>query len=277
MLLILSDHLRAALPNHHTFDFVMRLRGRVFREHGHRRTMRCEIGGRAYFVKVHGHIGWREIVKSLVKSPALTALPEWRAIARLRELGVPTMVAEGIGVRGWNPARRESFLITRELEGMIHLDEAAELWKSLPRAARLRVTRQAIVELAAMARTLHRHGMNHRDFYLCHFLLPQRDFSLAKRGEALSLHVIDLHRVQVRRKTPARWVIKDLAGLLFSSLDSELSEIDILRFVREYEGSAWRDSLRRRRFWRSVIRRAVRTYSAHHGRAPALPAGLASF
>jgi len=280
MLLILSDHLRDALPREQTFEAVLGVTGEVFREHRHRRTCRCDIGGALYFVKIHGDTGWREILKNVLRGrlPTLTALPEWRAITRLRELGIPTMQVAGVGRRGWNPARLQSFLITHELSGMIHLDEAARRWRDLPSRTRFRLKRQAILELASMARMLHRHGMNHRDFYLCHFMLPDRNFATIKHDEPLNLHVIDLHRVQMRRSAPTRWVAKDLSGLLFSSFDAGLTSRDAMRFLRAYAGDDWRTVLRRKRgFLRHIIRRAVRLYRSEHEREPRLPAGLASF
>jgi heptose I phosphotransferase len=280
MLLTLSDHLRASLPQESTFDAVLALNGEVFRAHRHRRTIRCDIGGTRYFVKTHDHTGWREILKNVLRGrlPTLTALPEWHAINRLRELGVPTMQVAGIGRRGWNPARLQSFLITHDLVGMIHLDEAVRRWMNLPASTRFRLKRQAILELASIARSFHHHGMNHRDFYLCHFMLPDRNFAELKRGELLDLHVIDLHRVQMRRSTPSRWVAKDLSGLLFSSLDGGITSGDVLRFLRAFAANDWRAMIRRKRcFLRHIIRRAVRLYRSEHEREPRLPAGLASF
>lgn len=51
---------------------------------------------------------------------------------------------------------------------------------------------------------------------------------------ALRLSLIDLHRSQLRRRTPRRWRDKDLAALYFSALHIGLTRRDLLRFVREY-------------------------------------------
>jgi heptose I phosphotransferase len=280
MVLILDDKLAEVLPRDAPFDALLTLRGQVFREHRHRRTMRCLIGDAHYFVKIHGHTGWVEILKNVLRGrmPTLTALPEWRAIGHARELEVPTLEALGVGRRGWNPARLQSFLITRELAGMMHLDEAAGEWLTLPPRQQFRLRRAAVAELASIARVLHGNGLNHRDFYLCHFMLPRRNFGSLGRGEGLELHVIDLHRVQIRRRTPARWIAKDLSGLLFSSLDAGVTSLDALRFLRAYWGADWRSEFRGRPgFLRHIIRRAARLYRSEHGKPPRLPAGLASF
>lgn len=280
MLLILSSQLAQALPREGAFDAVLELQGQLFRQHRHRRTIRCELGGEAYFLKIHGHTGWREILKNVLRGrvPTLTALPEWRALQRLRDLGVPTIAAAGVGRRGWNPARLESFLFTRELSGMMHLDDAARAWLALPPKSRFHLKRQMILEVASLAAALHRNGMNHRDCYLCHFMLPAQDFNACVRGTPLGLHIIDLHRAQIRRHTPARWIAKDLSGLLFSSLDAGVTSIDVARFLRAYAGEQWRDMVRRRRwFLRHIIRRAARLYRSEHGRPAPVPASLASF
>ena len=74
----------------------------VYRELEGRRTLRTEVAGRGYFVKIHRGIGWGEIAKNLLtaKAPVLGAGREWRAIQRLKEVGVPTMTAVAYGERG---------------------------------------------------------------------------------------------------------------------------------------------------------------------------------
>jgi heptose I phosphotransferase len=43
------------------------LQGEVFRELEGRRTLRTEVAGRGYFVKIHRGAGWAEIVKNLFR------------------------------------------------------------------------------------------------------------------------------------------------------------------------------------------------------------------
>jgi len=105
---------------------------------------------------------------------------------------------------------------------------------------------------------MHQHGLNHRDCYICHFHL---DISAGRQRvdpENLHLHVIDLHRAQIRSRTPRRWIIKDLGGLYFSAMNIGLTRTDRLRFVRTYEQKPLRQVLQdRRRFWRQVERTAL--------------------
>lgn len=223
------------------FAAVDALDGEVFRQRDGRRTFRCEIGGRGYFVKIHHGIGWGEIVKNLLvgRAPILGAGNEWLAIHRLTAIGIDTMRAVAFGQRGWNPARRHSFLITEELAPTISLEDFCREWAHQPLPAALK--HALIRRVADMAGRMHRAGVNHRDFYLCHFLLHLEPQPSAQN---LKLSLIDLHRAQSRTQVPRRWRDKDLAGLYFSALGIGLSQRDFLRFLRVYFARPLRAILR---------------------------------
>jgi heptose I phosphotransferase len=210
------------------FVEVERLQGRVYRAMPGRRTLRVEIDGRAYFVKIHHGVGWREIGKNLItgKRPVLGARQEWLALQRLHAAQAPTMTVAAFGERGVNPARRQSFLITEEIAPAIDLETLTQNWLQEPPAPAHKYS--LIIAVAHMVAALHRAGVNHRDCYLCHFLLrpsPQTHPALA---------LIDLHRAQTRAQTPRRWRNKDLAALYFSALNIGLTRRDKLRFLRAY-------------------------------------------
>ena len=182
---------------------------------------------------------------------------------RCAELGIPTVKALGFGIRGRAPASRESFIITEELAGFMHLDELPTQLAALPNSQRARIQRALILDVARIARTLHSNGLNHRDFYLNHFMLPARTDGewLRWNGENLRVHVIDLHRMQIRPATPRQWVTKDISGLLFSAFDAHLTLRDWLRFLTEYWQRPWREGWHATRMWRwHVMRRAVSLY-----------------
>jgi len=237
----LNEPFRTLWQNKDPFVEVEQLQGQVYRELEGRRTLRTEVGGRGYFVKIHRGIGWGEIAKNLLtaKAPVLGARQEWRAIRRLHQAGVPTMTAVAYGERGGNPAARHSFIITEELAPTISLEDYAAHWPDQPPEPALK--RALIAEVAHMAGTMHRAGVNHRDFYICHFLL-HTDKPITADDVRLSL--IDLHRAQTRAATPLRWRNKDLAGLYFSALDIGLTRRDRLRFLRGYFKRPLRDILR---------------------------------
>ena len=213
------------------FAKVEQLQGEVFRALEGRRTLRTEVEGRGYFVKIHRGIGWREIIKNLLslRSPVLGARNEWQALARLKSAGVPSMTAVAFGERGLNPAQQHSFLITEELAPTQSLEDFCLTWAQHPPALKLKWA--LIHEVARMVGTMHRAGVNHRDCYICHFLLHT---DRPVTADQLKLSLIDLHRAQTRARTPARWRNKDLAALYFSVLDIGLTQRDLLRFLRAY-------------------------------------------
>ena len=220
---------------------VEALQGQVFRELEARRTLRIEIAGRGYFVKIHRGVGWAEIVKNLIslRAPVLGAGNEYRALRRLAEIGVASMTPVAFAERGVDPARQHSFIITEELANTVSLEDHCRDWPTNPPSPAWK--RALIRRVAEMAGRMHRGGVNHRDFYICHFLLH---LDPPPRPEAFHLSLIDLHRAQTRTTTPRRWRDKDLAGLYFSALEIGLAKRDVLRFLRAYFESPLRTILR---------------------------------
>jgi heptose I phosphotransferase len=239
--LFLDEPFQSLWAGQDPFVAVEALQGKVYRELEARRTLRVEVAGRAYFVKIHRGVGWGEIVKNLAsfRLPVLGASNEWRAIKRLETLAVDTMRAVAYGVRGGNPATQHSFIVTEELAPTISLEDFCRDWPTRPPAPQLKY---ALIErVATMARRMHQGGVNHRDFYICHFLLH---LDPAPMADSLKLSLIDLHRAQIRVATPRRWRDKDLASLYFSALDIGLTRNDFLRFLRAYFAAPLRDILR---------------------------------
>jgi heptose I phosphotransferase len=241
MKLILAEPFKTLWMGRDPFEAVEQLQGEVFRELEGRRTLRTEVDGRGYFVKIHRGIGWGEIVKNLstAKLPVLGAGQEWRAIQRLHQVDVPTMTAVAYGARGGSPAAQHSFIVTEELAPTVSLEDFTVDWLQNPPEPALK--RALITEVARMTGAMHRAGVNHRDCYICHFLLHT---DKPVQANDFRLSVIDLHRAQVRSKTPRRWRDKDLAGLYFSALGIGLTTRDTLRFLKTYFQRPLRDILR---------------------------------
>lgn len=263
-LLEMPDDLRRQLPDD-AFSAVMRLDGAVYRDVPGRRTLRIELGGASYFVKQHFGVGWKEVLKNLtsLRLPVFGARTEWQAIRRLEELGIPTTPAVAFGEQGCNPVTRQSFLITRDLGDITSLEEYCRDWETAPPPLHLK--RNILAEVARIARVLHDHGLNHRDFYLCHFCLDQARLA---EGE-VRIYLIDLHRVGMRQRISLTARMKDMAALYFSVLDIGLSRRDCLRFLRLYRGRRINETLAREHaFWCRVRDRAVRLYRKFHGRLP---------
>lgn len=230
-ILVLEEPFRTLWAGQDPFRAAAALQGKVLRELEGRRTLRAEVAGRGYYVKLHRGVGWGEIFKNLftARLPVLGAEHEWLAIRRLTELGVDTMKAVAFGRRGSNPAKLESFIVTEELAPTVSLEDYCRDWPTQPPAPALK--RALIARVAEMARRMHQGGVNHRDCYICHFLLHTDP---APTPDRLRLSLIDLHRAQVRDRTPRRWRDKDLSALHFSSLEIGLTVRDRLRFLQSY-------------------------------------------
>ena len=245
------------------FEAVEALRGEVFRELEARRTLRTEVDGRGYFVKIHRGVGWAEIVKNLVclRAPVLGAGNEYRARRRVAELGVDSMTPVAFAERGANPAQQHSFIITEELVNTVSLEDYCRDWSVNPPAPNWK--RALIGRVAEMAGKMHRGGVNHRDFYICHFLLHRHP---SPRPEDFRLSLIDLHRAQIRSNTPKRWLYKDLASLYFSALDIGLTRRDRLRFLAGYFQRPWRAVLREQRHLLDYLEREAQHLLARYRR-----------
>ena len=271
MELILLGTLQQEWADKDVFAHVQQLEGEVIRDKEGRQTLKFSCAGKNYYRKLHTGIGWREIAKnfSQVKMPVFGAANEWQAINRVKQLGLDTLNAVAYGKRGGNPARQLSFLITEELTDTLSLAVYAERWPHQPIS--LREKRALIAKVADIARTIHRAGINHRDLYICHFLLDQSGAALHNKLQP-GLFLVDLHRAQIRSKVPGRWLVKDLASIYFSSLDIGLTRRDVLWFLKNYFDEPLRDTLRsRRRLLASVTHRAIKLYKRDFGRLPRLP------
>lgn len=256
-------------------DFLS-IDGEVFKQFPHRRTLRFERDGKQFFIKSHWNFGWREIIRKLVSLhvPVVSAKTEWRAIQALERIGLDTMKVAAYGEEGVNPAAKKSFLITHALIGTESLEKwAPKFMRGRNTPQKVHLKHALIRKVAQIARRLHTSGLNHRDLYLCHFLLDVTMNPMPPRD--IKLYLIDLHRMQIRAHTPQRWMVKDVAGVLFSSMDLDLTLRDFFRFMKVYRGKTLRTTLTQdRQFWNKVLVRAVNLYRKQHRREPGLPRGI---
>jgi len=239
----------------------------VYRSKEGRVTLRFAFRGRSFFLKLHRGIGWREICKNLLqlRLPVVSASNEYRAARALQQLGVDTLHVSAYARRGLNPASIHSMIVTEDLVGTVSLEDYCGEWarRPPPLGVRLRLVRK----LADSSRRMHGAGINHRDFYLCHFHLDPASLQAAR----LRCYLIDLHRAQLRQRTPLRWRIKDLAGLYFSAMDCGLGRRDLWRFMHYYSACGLSQALGSdRELWLRVARQALQLYRKTHGdRSPA--------
>lgn len=256
------------------FDDVLALEGKVYRAKEGRRTLLFEHDGSEYFAKIHMGIGWGEIWKNLssFRWPVIDASNEWRAVDLFERVGVETVQVVGRGARGLNPAKRQSFVIMRALEERVEVEDFLKTMAGLEGRKRLLLKRAIVRKVADAAGKMHGAGVNHRDFYLCHFHIMDADWSVWRPGDDFRLPLIDLHRAQIRSRVPRRWLVKDLGALLFSAIDCGVTDRDVLAFLRVYLGGGWKRLMRDDAgFWRDVVKRAGKFYMKHRGAEMKMP------
>lgn len=237
---------KGSLMLNHDFDKLLSIQGQIFREQKNRKTLKFIENNQAYFIKIHLGTGYKEIIKNLfqLKTPVIGAANEVNALIQLKHSGFVPELA-GYGFQGKNPVTLKSYVITKAIENYITLEDYCQEWSFHP--PRLSDKRRLIQKVADIAREIHQQGINHRDFYLCHFLL-HHEFP-----KTLQLTVIDWHRAQLRSRVPYRWRVKDIAGLYFSALDCGLTQRDLYLFRKVYQ---YNDQ----KFWHDVENKALKLY-----------------
>jgi heptose I phosphotransferase len=221
-----SDFLDASgLDSFHDF---MQLEGTVVKSAVRERsTQRLELAGATVYVKKHFFPGIREILKNLLRLRfPVGALNEWRALLAFHAYNIPTMTPICAGRKPllWK-IEKESFLLTDDLGKTSRLEDFLQVNCFAPcRGEVLEKKGRILKNLADITRRMHRSGINHRDYYLCHILIDNQE----------RLYVIDLHRVDVRDRVGKRWMVKDLAALLFSSLELPVTHGQRLAFYKRY-------------------------------------------
>ena len=231
------------------------IQGEIFRQTANRITKEFSFEGNKYFIKLHYGVGWKEIFKNLIKLrvPTLGAFPEWIALKKLKSLGIDCPDPVGFYSKGINPSNIRSFLITKSLINTISLEEALQKGKfqelDFPSKKRF------IEKVALISQNLHNNGINHRDYYLCHFHV---DSNMDVEKE---IYLIDLHRAQLRTFVPTRWASKDIGGLFHSAMGFKLNEKDFYRFIKTYFNCSLKEALETHsKFIRTSRDRAFRMF-----------------
>ncbi len=255
-----------------TLDALMAVGGgETYREAAGRSTVRLVLDDpsagtpRAVYVKRYTAVPWRTGLRRTLSLNAAETLArrEFRGIVRLADLGIASMRPVAVGGELRRGGREErSVLVTEEIAGATQADDFCE-GRFAPPVSRERTAekRRLIRQMAGLARQMHGADLSHRDFYLCHIMVRPLD------GREPVLHLIDLQRLtHHRRGIGRRWIVKDLAALLFSSWPGPATGIrspvftqtDRLRFARAYF-QAGRLTEAHKRLLRTVVRKAGRT------------------
>jgi heptose I phosphotransferase len=252
----LREDIAGLIGDDDPFDYFSKLEGEVFRALEFRRTFAVELGEKRYFVKHHSGSSVGEILKNLLqlRLPVISAENEIQAIKKLNTEGIAVPEIAAYGRRGVLPHAIESFIVTEDVGTQENLEDLTRNWtgKAPTFAEKIALFQQ----VASISACMHKIGICHRDFYLCHFLVQGQ-------GEK-QLTLIDLHRALVKKQLGRRWIIKDIAGLYFSAMDIGLGRKDLLRFIRLYTGRPLRAVLKKDiSFWRQVEQRALKMKKKH--------------
>jgi heptose I phosphotransferase len=260
MIYIHPDYLRL-LRQFRTVDDFLKIKVELVRDFKNRKTGRFFMDGHGFYIKKHFECGLGAVLDELfhLRKPHIGAGHERLVLGKLHTLGIETMKVVAFGQEGKSLASQRSFLITEELTNVKSLEEICSKWPTNPPVPAFK--KSLTNQVACISQTLHGNGLNHRDYYLCHFLLDIAGQGYDYKKLPPKLFLIDLHRAQQRSRIPFRWRVKDIGGLYFSAMDIGLTRRDLFRFMRTYTGKSLRQTLREdRQFWKAVRHRATKTY-----------------
>ena len=236
------------------FDAMMNTtNGRVLRRLADRENWRLDLiddGGTlrgAYLKKHRFRTAGTWLRARLCLGPGRTAgRVEADHVRNLSRQGIPTMSLIAFGERLDADGRLASFLLTEELAGCTQLDHFLDERFPVDAPDGNPHLRELIGRVADVARRFHRLGYNHRDFYTCHFFIREKETG------RFDVHLIDLQRVQHRKRFRRRWLVKDLAQLAYSAPPHCIGCRERMDFIKGYLGVR---KLRRRdkRFIRSIL------------------------
>lgn len=223
------------------FDAVMQSQvGRCLRVLKDRENWRLVLhaphdGPRVVYLKRHHARTWLTWLRAkLGTGPGATPGGiEARNVNELTDNRVPVMELVAFGEKLSRDGRSESFVLTKELEGHIELQQfLRKRFAALPRKTRRRDRQldDVIRQTAEITRRLHGAGYNHRDLYCCHFFIREPSHG------TFEIRLIDLQRVQRRRWARRRWVVKDLAQLAWSAPHDRIKCTHRMAFIRHYLG-----------------------------------------
>ena len=270
-MIYIRPDLTELFANLKTVDDFLNIDMHTVRDFKNRKTGRFELDGQGFYIKKHFECGIGAIADELfhIRKPHIGAGPERSALEKLDQLGIDTMQVAAYGKDRILLNRQRSFLVTDELTNIEMLETIGKNWiKNPPSFA---VKKAIISKVAEIARKLHGAGINHRDFYICHFMIDMDYFKQIETSKLAEpkIYLIDLHRACQRSKVPFRWLVKDIGALLFSTLDIGLTKQDYLRFVKLYTGKPIKKAINDEpKFWKAVIKRAIKFYTRDYKKYP---------
>jgi hypothetical protein len=247
------------------------LTDREHRKQGRSIGRKVFVDGRdtlSVYLKRHYRLSrWRGLLATLFPGRASSpGLQEWQRLCWAKEQGfpVPRPVAAGQFVGPWG--KLQGFLAVEELHGMLPLHEAVPLaYRTLDARSFVRWKHGLTAELARLARELHSRKVFHKDFYFCHFYIPESLTRGVPPDWTNRAVMIDLHRLARHSLTAPWWQMKDLAQLLYSSDVPGVTARDRVRFWKLYR-EGWAGAPRQ--WLRPLVRWKWNLYRRHNRRKP---------
>lgn len=186
-----------------------------------------EVDGqkRTFFVKRYRnapHSARRNVRRSGCGARSLAGI-EWMWLLRFREENIPCPKPVVLAEEFHNNRETRSALMMAAVPG-----ESLERLCGTAGALESALVDELLEEAADLVAKLHGRGYVHRDLYLSHIFCDPS----ACRGERLSL--IDLQRIMRPDYNVARWIVKDLAALNYSTPQRWVCLKARLRFLRRY-------------------------------------------
>jgi len=201
---------------------------RVFEEGGDRLSV---------YLKRHYKLPWLHgVLATLFPNGAWSpGLQEWQHLIWAANQGFPVPRPVAAGQTVGPHFRLQGFLAVEELHGMLPLHEAVPLAATrLDPITFAKWKRGLTVELARLARELHRRSVYHKDLYFCHFYIREEFTRTPPENWTNQAVMIDLHRLARHSVTGLWWQIKDLAQFLYSSDVLGVTARDRVRFWKLY-------------------------------------------
>lgn len=179
--------------------------GKELRRYPEKSIVRFTTAGTTYFLKRYHYSRLSIFIRAALKwnFPVLSGVTEWQRLKQLEAIDfrVPKAIAAGLGGTLF---RGLSFIVLEEMSGQ---SLETKLQEANPRFT-LRRKRRLARTLGQWIRRFHDAGFCHKDLYLCHIFVTEEDI----------LGLLDCERIcHWPTGVPQRWIIKDLAALLYSS------------------------------------------------------------
>ncbi|AQT68948.1 Lipopolysaccharide core heptose(I) kinase RfaP [Anaerohalosphaera lusitana] len=226
----------------------------------HRQRIRFDLAGRTFFMKRYTGTPIKQQVKNWTSHHVRASTAEYdiRPCGQLAKVGVATPKIAAYGFEWGLFSEKRSFVITEQIPQGESLErELPPFCTATHNKTNTRKKREFIARLADFVRRFHATGYRHRDLYLAHIFLGERE----------RLYLIDLHRTFKPWLLGERFRVKDIAQLHYSTPGRHFTATDRMRFYKHYAGIE-RLTPKDKRFIRRVSTKAARIarHDVKHGR-----------